>query len=86
MSASRVDGPAHSIGTPRSLNGYQSGAFSDLDANTREMRLAQLRLAEVQHRINANLASWLPQIQLTGNVGWRRSGLRSPSSASRSSP
>ena len=50
--------PSPNIGTP-----------NDLDANTPEMRLAKLRVAEVQHRINANLASWLPQVQLIGSVG-----------------
>ncbi|HEY4244059.1 MAG TPA: TolC family protein [Kofleriaceae bacterium] len=50
--------PPPGIGTP-----------DELDKNTPEMRLAKLRVEEVQHRINANLASWLPQVQLTGSVG-----------------
>ena len=53
--------PAPSIGTP-----------SELDANTPEMRLAHLRLEEVQHRINANLSSWLPAVQLVGTIGTSR--------------
>ena len=50
--------PPPNIGTP-----------SDLNLNTPEMRLAELRVAEVGHRINANQASWLPTIQLVGSFG-----------------
>ncbi len=50
--------PAPNIGTP-----------SDLNANTPEMRLAELRVAEVQHRINQNMASWLPTVQLVASIG-----------------
>lgn len=45
------------------------GAPADLDANTPEMRLARLRVEEIQHRLNANRASWLPVIQLVGSIG-----------------
>ncbi|NRD56425.1 TolC family protein [Corallococcus sp. AB018] len=54
------------------------GTPGDLNANTPEMRLAELRVAEVEHRINANLASWLPTIQLVGNVGASKYGLKEP--------
>lgn len=53
------------------------GTPGDLNVNTPEMRLAELRVAEVGHRINANLASWLPTIQLVGNVGASKFGLSS---------
>ncbi|HEX4455308.1 MAG TPA: TolC family protein [Kofleriaceae bacterium] len=59
--------PSPGIGTP-----------GDLDANTPEMRLAKLRVAEVQHRINANLASWLPQVQLIGSMGVSTLGVSQP--------
>lgn len=54
------------------------GTPGDLNVNTPEMRLAQLRVAEVKHRINANLASWLPTIELVGNVGASKFGLTEP--------
>ncbi len=54
------------------------GTPADLNANTPEMRLAGLRVAEVQHRINANLSSWLPQINLTGTIGATAFGLNQP--------
>jgi outer membrane protein TolC len=59
--------PAPAIGTP-----------TDLDANTPEMRLANLRVAEVQHRINANLSSWLPQVNLVGTIGATTFGTDQP--------
>ena len=58
--------PAPQLGTP-----------GDLNVNTPEMRLAELRVAEVGHRINANLASFLPTIQLVGSVGTSKLGLSS---------
>ncbi|MGE6758243.1 TolC family protein [Corallococcus interemptor] len=54
------------------------GTPGDLNVNTPEMRLAELRVAEVEHRINANLASWLPTIELVGNVGASKYGLKEP--------
>ncbi|MFY1829949.1 TolC family protein [Myxococcus fulvus] len=54
------------------------GAPGDLNANTPEMRLQELRVAEVEHRINANRASWLPTIQLVGSVGAAKVGLSEP--------
>ncbi|MFT3693883.1 MAG: TolC family protein [Kofleriaceae bacterium] len=50
--------PSPTLGTP-----------AELDAATPEMRLAKLRIGEIQHRINANRASWLPQVNLVGSVG-----------------
>ncbi|AGC43471.1 outer membrane efflux protein [Myxococcus stipitatus DSM 14675] len=54
------------------------GTPGDLNVNTPEMRLAELRVAEVEHRINANRASWLPTIQLVGSVGAAKIGLSEP--------
>jgi outer membrane protein, multidrug efflux system len=54
------------------------GTPGDLDANTPEMRLAKLRVAEVKHRINANLSSWLPQVQLVGTIGVTTFGTSEP--------
>lgn len=59
--------PAPGVGTP-----------SDLSTNTPEMRLAGLRVAEVQHRINANLSSWLPQVNLIGTIGATTFGTNQP--------
>ncbi|WP_164013531.1 TolC family protein [Pyxidicoccus trucidator] len=56
----------------------QLGTPGDLNVNTPEMRLAELRLAEVGHRINANRASWLPTIQVVGSVGAAKVGLSEP--------
>lgn len=59
--------PAPSIGTP-----------SDLNLNTPEMRVAAERVAEVKHRINANLSSWLPQVNLVGTIGATKFGVSHP--------
>lgn len=59
--------PAPGIGTPR-----------DLDANTPEMRVARLRVEEVEHRVNQHLASWLPTIQLVGSIGAQTFGTSEP--------
>ncbi|MBJ6765661.1 TolC family protein [Myxococcaceae bacterium JPH2] len=56
----------------------QLGTPGDLNVNTPEMRLAQLRVAEVGHRINANRASWLPTIELVGSVGAAKVGFSEP--------
>jgi outer membrane protein TolC len=50
--------PEPSLGTP-----------SDLVENTSEMRFAKLRVTEIEHRINENLSSWLPVIELLGSAG-----------------
>ncbi len=57
--------PAPDIGTP-----------DDLNANTPEMRLAELRVAEVEHRINQNLAGWLPTVNLVASVGASTFGVK----------
>ncbi|MFY2558655.1 TolC family protein [Corallococcus terminator] len=54
------------------------GTPGDLNANSPEMRLQELRVAEVEHRINANRASWLPTIELVGSVGAAKVGLSEP--------
>jgi outer membrane protein, multidrug efflux system len=59
--------PAPDIGTP-----------DDLNANSPEMRLAELRVAEVEHRINQNLASWLPTVNLVASVGATTFDLKEP--------
>jgi outer membrane protein TolC len=45
------------------------GSPNDLNANAPEMRVAKLRVEEIQHRINVNEASWLPTLNLTGSIG-----------------
>jgi outer membrane protein TolC len=50
--------PAPGLGTP-----------GDLSQNTAEMRLARLRVTEIENRVNQNLSSWLPTIELVGSTG-----------------
>ena len=50
--------PAPDLGTP-----------SDLIANTPEMRFALRRVTEIEHRVNQNLSSWLPTIEILGSAG-----------------
>jgi outer membrane protein TolC len=50
--------PAPGLGTP-----------GDLSDSTSEMRLARLRVAEIEHRVNQNLSSWLPEIEVLGSAG-----------------
>lgn len=45
------------------------GTPGDLSENTAEMRFARLRVTEIEHRVNQNLSSWLPTIELVGSVG-----------------
>lgn len=45
------------------------GAPSDLSENTPEMRFARLRVTEIENRVNQNLSSWLPTIELLGSAG-----------------
>ena len=59
--------PAPSMGTP-----------GDLNAKTPEMRVAELRVAEVEHRINQNLSSWLPTVQLVASIGASTLGTAEP--------
>lgn len=50
--------PAPNLGTP-----------SDLKETTPEMRFARLRVTEIEHRVNQNLSSWLPTIEVLGSAG-----------------
>lgn len=45
------------------------GTPADLVANTSEMRFAKLRVTEIENRVNQNLASWLPTIDLVASTG-----------------
>ena len=45
------------------------GTPSDLFENTAEMRFAKLRVTEIENRINQNLSSWLPTIELVASTG-----------------
>jgi outer membrane protein, multidrug efflux system len=45
------------------------GTPGDLADNTPEMRFARLRVTEIEHRVNQNLSSWLPVIELVGSAG-----------------
>jgi multidrug efflux system outer membrane protein len=45
------------------------GTPADLVDNTSEMRLAKLRVTEIENRINQNLSSWLPTIDLVASTG-----------------
>jgi outer membrane protein TolC len=50
--------PAPDLGTP-----------SELTKNTPEMRFARLRVTEIENRVNQNLSSWLPTIEVLGSAG-----------------
>jgi outer membrane protein TolC len=50
--------PAPGLGTP-----------SELSESTPEMRFARLRVTEIEHRVNQNLSSWLPTIEVLGSAG-----------------
>jgi outer membrane protein TolC len=45
------------------------GTPADLSENTSEMRFARLRVTEIENRVNQNLSSWLPTIELVGSAG-----------------
>jgi outer membrane protein TolC len=45
------------------------GTPGDLSENAAEMRLARLRVTEIENRVNQNLSSWLPTIELVGSAG-----------------
>jgi outer membrane protein TolC len=45
------------------------GTPGDLTQNTAEMRLAKVRVTEIEHRVNQNLSSWLPTIEVLGSAG-----------------
>lgn len=45
------------------------GTPGDLIKNTPEMRRAWRRVTEIEHRVNENLSSWLPTIEVLGSTG-----------------
>jgi outer membrane protein TolC len=45
------------------------GTPGDLIENTGEMRFARLRVTEIENRINQNLSSWLPTLDLVASTG-----------------
>lgn len=45
------------------------GTPGDLIENTPEMRLALRRVTEIEHRVNQNLSTWLPTIEVLGSTG-----------------
>jgi outer membrane protein TolC len=45
------------------------GAPADLLQNSPELRMAQSRVAEAEHLVSQNLASWLPTINVFGGAG-----------------
>lgn len=45
------------------------GSPSELIARTAEMRLAELRVTEIDNRVNQHLSSWLPTIEAVGSTG-----------------
>lgn len=45
------------------------GTPGDLSETTPEMRLARLRVTEIENRVNQNFSSWLPTIELVGSAG-----------------
>jgi outer membrane protein TolC len=51
------------------------GTPADLNANTPELRYAQLRVAEIEHSMNVNLSSWLPEVHLAASVGMSNFGV-----------
>jgi outer membrane protein TolC len=42
---------------------------TDLNETTPEMRFAKLRVSEIEERVNQNLSSWLPTIEVLGTAG-----------------
>jgi outer membrane protein, multidrug efflux system len=59
--------PAPGLGTP-----------GDLNETTPEMRFARLRVTEIENRVNQNLSSWLPTIELLGSAGVVSFGFSEP--------
>jgi outer membrane protein TolC len=47
------------------------GEPADLIQNSPELRLARARVAETEHQVSENLASWLPTVEVFGNAGER---------------
>jgi outer membrane protein TolC len=50
--------PAPGLGTP-----------GDLSERTPELRFARSRVTEIENRVNQNLSSWLPTIEILGSAG-----------------
>jgi outer membrane protein TolC len=50
--------PAPPLGTP-----------GELTESTPEMRFARLRVTEIENRVNQNLSSWFPTIEVLGSAG-----------------
>jgi multidrug efflux system outer membrane protein len=45
------------------------GTPAGLTETTAEMRFARLRVTEIEHRVNQNLSSWLPTVEIVGSAG-----------------
>ena len=56
----------------------QVGVPSDLVHSSPEVRAAQIRVAEAEHRLGINKASWLPVISLFGDAGWQTFDFKQP--------
>lgn len=54
------------------------GTPGDLSENTPEMRFARLRVTEIASRMDQNLSSWLPSIELLGSAGVVSFGFSEP--------
>jgi outer membrane protein TolC len=59
--------PAPGLGTP-----------GELSETTAEMRFARLRVTEIENRVNQNLSSWLPAIEVLGSAGVVSFGFTQP--------
>ncbi|HEV7556315.1 MAG TPA: TolC family protein [Kofleriaceae bacterium] len=45
------------------------GSPADLNASAPELRVAKLKVEEIQHRMSQHISSWLPTINLTASAG-----------------
>ena len=54
------------------------GVPADLVKSSPEVRLAQLRVAEAEHRVSQNLASWLPVVNVFANAGLQSFDFQQP--------
>jgi outer membrane protein TolC len=55
-----------------------AGRPADLVKNSPEVRLAQIRVAEAEHRVSQNLSGWLPVVSLFANAGLQAFDLSKP--------
>jgi outer membrane protein TolC len=55
-----------------------AGAPADLVKTSPEVRLAQVRVVEAEHRLNQNRASWLPEVSVFLNGGLQAFDLKQP--------